>query len=127
MRSSLSILLALMLSLNAAYMASVGVCNALEHSTSHAEHFGHQSHDHSDDHDHDDHDDQLAGVDEPDKTALVSDHHHDHVHPAFTIILPDSIGIVPLVDDGAMVSNLAETFVSAPPTLLERPPRATLA
>jgi len=124
MRASLSFFLAIMLSLNAAYMASVGVCNALEHSTSHAEHFGHHTHDHSDDHDHDD---QLASTEVPDKSTLVSDHHHNHVHPGFSTILPDSIGVVPLIDGSIMVSNLTEIFVSAPISLIERPPRNTLA
>jgi ABC-type Zn2+ transport system substrate-binding protein/surface adhesin len=121
MRASLSFFLAIMLSLNAAYTASVGVCGAMEHSTSHAEHFGHHQHHHSDDHDHG-HDDQSANADES-----VSDHHHNHVHPGFSTILPDSIGIAPLIDGSITVANLTETFVSAPPTLLERPPRNTLA
>ncbi|MFA6120934.1 MAG: hypothetical protein WC706_06200 [Sideroxydans sp.] len=124
MRASLSFFLAIMLSLNASYMASVGVCGALEHSTSHAEHFGHHYHHHNDEHHHDD---EIASADEADKSTSVSDHHHNHVHPGFSTILPDSIGIVPLIDDSIMIANHAETFVSAPPTLLERPPRNTLA
>jgi hypothetical protein len=124
MRASLSFFLAIMLSLNAAYMASVGVCVALEHSTNHAEHFGHHQHHHSDDHDHDD---QIANADEADNTTSVSDHHHNHAHPGFSTILPDSIGIVPLIDDSIAVANLTEIFVSAPISLIERPPRKTLA
>ena len=118
MRASLSFFLAIMLSLNASYMASVGVCDALEHSTSHAEHFGHHYHHH---------DNQIASADDADKSASVSDYHHNHVHPGFSTILPGSISIVPLIDDSSMIANHTVTFVSAPPTLLERPPRNTLA
>jgi len=50
MRIFISFILAIMLSLNAAYAASVGVCDALEHTSSQAAHFGHHSHEHSDDH-----------------------------------------------------------------------------
>jgi len=124
MRSSLSFLLAIMLSLNAAYVASVGVCDALEHTSIHTTHLGHHSHGHSGGHDHDD---QLASDDESDQTTSVSDHLHFHVHPGFSTILPDVIGVTPLTGGSIRIAIPAEILISVPPTLLERPPRATLA
>jgi len=113
-----------MLSLNAAYAASVGVCDALEHTSSHAAHFGHHSHEHSDDHVHDE---PAVDADGASNVPAVGDHHHAHVHPSFSAILPDIIGIMPLTDGSTMVAIPAEDFVSVPQTLLERPPRTILA
>jgi hypothetical protein len=124
MRSSLSTLLAIMLSLNAAYVVSVGVCDALEHTSIHTTHLGHHSHGHSDGHDHDD---KFASVDETDQTTSASDHLHFHVHPGFSTILPDVIGVTPLTGGSIKNAIPAEILISVPPTLLERPPRATLA
>jgi len=124
MRRYLSLFLAVMFSLNAAYMASVGVCAALENLTGHSGHFGHHSHDYGDAHNQDD---QLASADEPGKTTPAGDHQHSHVHPGFFTILPDSIAIVPLTDDSTVVAIHTVTFISAPQTLLERPPKAPLA
>src|SRR3989338_10086218 len=95
MRIFISFILAIMLSLNAAYAASVGVCDALEHTSSHAAHFGHHSHEHSDDHVHDE---PAVDADGASNVPAVGDHHHAHVHPSFSAILPDIIGIMPLTD-----------------------------
>lgn len=122
MRACLSFLLAIMLSLNAAYAATVGVCDALEHTSSQAAHLGH--HEHSDDHAHDD---PQVSADEAGKADSVSDHHHDHVHPNFSSILPGIIGVTPLTGRSPMVAIPAGAFVSAPQALPARPPRATLA
>jgi hypothetical protein len=111
-----------MLSLNAAYVAVVVACDALEHRPGHVAHFLHHSHDHGDDHN-----DQQVSAEEADNAASFNNHQHNHVHSGFSTILSDSIGIVPLFDDSITVSNLTEIFVSAPPSLLERPPRNTLA
>ncbi|MDO8811135.1 MAG: hypothetical protein Q7J38_03795 [Gallionella sp.] len=122
MRTCFSFLLAIMLSLNAAYAASVGVCDALEHTSGHAAHFGHHSHEHSDDHAHDD---PPVAADGAGNAPAVGDHHHDHVHQGFSSILPGSIGVMPMTGRSPMVAIPAGAFVSAPQTLPARPPRAT--
>ena len=122
MRTCLVFLLAIMLSLNAAYAASVGVCDALEHTSNHAAHFGHHSHEHSDDHAHDD---LQASADEAGNVSSVSDHHHNHVHPSFSTIMPDIIGVMPLTGRSPLVADPTGAFVSAPQALPARPPRAT--
>lgn len=123
MRACLSFLLAIMLSLNATYAASVDVCDVLEHTSSHAAHLGHHSHEHSDHA----HDGPQVSADNAGKAASVSDHHHDHVHPSFFSILPGIIGVTPLIGHSPMIATPAGIFVSAPQALPARPPRATLA
>ena len=122
MRTCFSFLLAIMLSLNAAYAASVGVCDALEHTSSHAVHFGHHSHEHSDDHAHEDPSDNPDGAG---KASTVGDHHHNHVHPSFSSILTGIVGVMPLTGRSPMVAIPTGAFVSAPQALPARPPRAT--
>lgn len=124
MRACLSFILAIMLSLNAAYAASVGVCDALEHTSSQAAHFGHHSHEHSDDHAHDE---PAADADGSSNIPAVSDHHHAHVHAAFPCLLSGVIGVTPLEGCSPLISSPASTFISAPQALIEHPPRATLA
>lgn len=106
-----------MLSLNAAYAASVGVCDALEHESNHAAHFGHHSHEHGDDHEA-----SSSGADGEDKMQ-----YHDHAHPCFSSILPDIVSVMPLSGSSPLVATPAGIFVSAPQVLLDRPPRAALA
>jgi hypothetical protein len=129
MRTCLSFLLAIMLSLNASYVASAAVCGALEQSASHAAHFGHHSHEHSDEHDHDAHaqDDPQVSADEAGKVTTASDHHHHHVHPSFSSILPDIIGVMPLTGSSPLVAAPPSVFISASHILFDRPPRASLA
>lgn len=122
MRTCLRFILAIMLSLNAAYAASVGVCDALEHTSSQAAHFGHHSHEDSDDHVHD----GVADAGEAGNATML-DHHHAHVHPSFSYLLPDTIGVMPLEGCSFLVTDPASIFVSAPQALLDRPPRAALA
>lgn len=124
MRTCLVFLLAIMLSLNAAYAASVGICDVLEHTSSQAAHLGHHSHEHSDDHAHDG---PQVGADEAGKATSVSEHHHDHVHPSFFSILPVIIGVTPLTGHSPMIAVPVGIFVSAPQALPARPPRVTLA
>jgi hypothetical protein len=113
-----------MLSLNAAYVATVGVCDALEHSSGHAAHFLHHSHADSDDPvcEH-----KQAGSDGTGNIASFGDHQHNHAHSGFATVLPNIIGVLPLTIGSTQVASPAEVFVSAPQTLLDRPPRATLA
>lgn len=124
MRTCLVFLLAIMFSLNAAYAASVGICDALEHTSSQAAHLGQHSHEHSDGHAHDD---PQVNAGEADKVTSISDHHHSHVHPSFSSILPNILGVMPLIGRSPMVAAPADTFLSAPQTPPARPPRATLA
>jgi len=121
MRTYLAFILAIMLSLNAAYAATVGVCDALEHTTNQAAHFGHHSHEHSDDHAHDEPADGGSNV------PAVSDHHHAHVHAAFSCLLSDTIHVTPLKGCSPLVASPASTFISAPQALIEHPPRVALA
>jgi len=124
MRIFLSFILTVMLSLNAAYAASVGVCDALEHTSGQAAHFGHHSHEHSDDHAHDE---PAADADGANYVPAADDHHHAHVHAAFSFLLSDTIHVTPLKGCSPLVASPASTFISAPQALIERPPRATLA
>lgn len=124
MRFFLTILLAALLSLNAAHAAVMGVCDALEHTQSDAAHFGHHSHEHSDDHAHDA---PPADPDQPGQLSAASDHHHAHVHPGFSTLLPDAIGVIPLGGRSPFVALDRRDFVSASHIRLDRPPRAALA
>ena len=136
MRTCLSFLLAIMLSLNASYVAYAGVCGALEHTASHAAHFGHHSHEHSDGSSHDDHApvhaqvdtqvDTQVSADEAGKVSTASDHHHHHVHPSFSSILPDILAVMPLSGSSPQVAAPHATYISVSRVLLERPPRASL-
>lgn len=122
MRTCLSFILAIMLSLNAAYTAAAGICDVLEHSSNHAAHFGHHSHEHSDDRAV-----QPAGQDKGDKVSPVGNQHHDHADPGFSSILPGIIAVLPQTGCSLQIAASASTFVSAQQVLLDRPPRATLA
>lgn len=125
MRACLSFVFALMLSLNAAYAAVVGVCDVLEHTSSHdAAHFGHHSHEHGDGHAYDD---PPVSSDGSSNVPAASEHYHNHVHPSFSYILPGIIGIMPLAGNSPMVAAPAVVFVSVPQAPPARPPRATLA
>jgi hypothetical protein len=117
MRTCLTFLLSMMLTLNAAYAASVGICDALEQKPGHASHIGHHTHEHDDDHDA-----QPSGADGAGKT-----HNHDHAHPAFSSIPPNIVRVMPLAGHGLPAASPAGTFVSAPQVLIEHPPKATLA
>lgn len=129
MRTHLSLLLAIMLSLNASYVASVGICSALEQATYHEDHFGHHNHLHGDDLNHDEHaqdkpplNGEVEGI-----TAAANDHHHHHVHPNFSSILPDNIGVTPLIGASPLVETPPLTYSSVSHALLDRPPRTSIA
>jgi ABC-type nickel/cobalt efflux system permease component RcnA len=124
MRISLSFLLAILLSLNTAYATAVGICDALEHTSSQAAHLGHHSHEHSDDHAHDD---PPVDPNWSSKVPMLGEHHHDHAHSSFSSILPDIISVIPLTGCSPQVAIPASTFVSIPQALPYHPPRATLA
>lgn len=124
MHNALTLLLAIMLSLNAAHAAAVGICDTLQHPSGLTAHFGHHSHEHGDDHHHDDH---QTGTTEADNVATASDHHHTHVHPSFLYLLTEMIGIVPLTVGNTLAAVTSDTFISVSPSRLERPPRAALA
>ena len=122
MRTCLTFLLSIMLSLNAAYAAGVGICDVLGHSSNHAAHFGHHSHEHSDDRAA-----QPADQNQDGKESPVDNQYHDHVHPGFSSILTDIISVMPLTGCSPLIVAPANAFVSVPQTLPDRPPRATLA
>lgn len=124
MRTCLSFILAIMLSLNAAYAASVGICDALEHTSGQAAHFGHHSHEHSDGHVHDE---PAVDADGASYAPAAGDHHHACAHPIFSCLLSGITSVTPLEGCSLLITTPDSTFVSAPQTLIERPPRATLA
>lgn len=117
MRTCLGFLLAIMLSLNAAYAASAGVCDALEQTQSHALHVGHHSHEHGNDHDA-----QSSDADGMGKVPL-----HDHAHSSFSFLLPGIIDAEPLTGCNSLLASPASNFDSASQSSLDRPPRAVLA
>jgi hypothetical protein len=125
MRLIVAFLLALLIPLNAAFAAAGGICDALEGKAQHTAHMGHHTHVH--DHDHDGAD--TAGNVDPggatDSSQHASDHHHSHVHPAFSSMLSVPIGLNLPIATSAPPAPSVETFVSAIPSQLERPPRAT--
>lgn len=114
MRICLAFLLALLLSLNTASAAVAGICDALEHTPSHAAHVGHHSHEHSGDHLHDD-------------LPVASDHHHAHAHPGFLSLLSDAMDMKLPAGSSPLVEPPTDRFVSASLAGLDRPPRAALA
>lgn len=118
MRTCLAILLAVFLSLNTAYAAVVGVCDAFEQNDK--AHFGHHSHEHADDA-------APAHANGSDKLAASGDHDHAHVHPGFSTLLPGSVGMKLFAGRSPLVPATLNTFVSAPQIRLDRPPRAALA
>lgn len=124
MRTCLAFLLAVLLSLNAAAAAVAGVCDVLEHTSSHVTHFGHHNHEHDNDHDHDV---SPAGPDSTGKAPAANDHHHAHVHPGFSMLLPSLVGVMPLDGHSPQVAGASDSFASAPQLRLDRPPRAALA
>ncbi len=121
MRICLVFLLAIMFSLNTAYAASLGICDALEHTSNHAPHFGHHSHEDSDSNA------SQASGDKVGKVTSASDHYHNHVHPSFSSILPDIIGVTSLMGCSVLVGTPAITFFSALQALPDYPPKAYLA
>ncbi|MEQ1527655.1 MAG: hypothetical protein ABL911_13060 [Gallionella sp.] len=111
-----------MVSLNAAYAASLTVCDAVKHVSDHGLHIGH--HDHADEQAH--HDLQVNGG-ETDETSSVNAHYHHHVHPSFSCILPSVVGLVELDRHSLVTDILPQVFVSAALTPLDHPPKTILA
>lgn len=122
MRTYLAFLLALMLSLNAAYATSVGVSDTLEHTSDDAAYLWHHSHGHGDNHG-----EPAVNADGESNIPAVSDHHHAHVHPSTHYLLSDAIGVTPLEGRSLLVSEPTNTFISVSQALLDRPPKAILA
>lgn len=120
MRTCLSVLVALLLCLNTAYAAVVGICDTLEHAPGHADHFGHHSHAH------DAHDAPATDADASGE-APAANHHHAHVHPAFSSLLSAELGVMPFEGRHALFGLPAPHCDSAPRARLDRPPRAASA
>lgn len=119
MRIFLVFLFTVFFSLNSAYAAAESICDVLDHAQSHTPHFAHYSGEHPNDHDA-----PPADSDGTDKAPAVGDHHH--VHPGFSILLPDSVGMMPSGGSSSLISAVTDTFVSALQMRLDRPPRAAL-
>ncbi|MDP2826784.1 MAG: hypothetical protein Q8O52_29360 [Sulfuritalea sp.] len=124
MRTCFAFLLAVLFSLNAAYAAVVVVYDTLEHTQGETTHFGNHNHEHGDDHAHDA---PPTDPDQPNQLPAASDHHHAHVHPGFSTLLPGAIGIMPLDGRSPLIPVAIIAFASLPQVRLERPPRAVLA
>lgn len=114
MRAFLSFFLAIMVSLNTVYAASVGMCDALEQTRNHASHIWHHSHDH-------------GNAQSPDADGSGKTHLHDHAHPSFSFLLPNIIPAMPPKARGSKVASPACAFNSAPQTPPDIPPRSALA
>jgi|GEM_PF-2900432 len=116
MRFFLPILLAVLIPFNAAFAA----VTALQHAA-HPDHHVHVLlHDHAGD-------DTAGNVGQDgvaDPAEQASDHHHSHVHPVFSLILPTAAGLNLPIVTGVEPPCSAETFSSAFLSRLERPPRA---
>ncbi|MDP2169280.1 MAG: hypothetical protein Q8J96_02540 [Rhodocyclaceae bacterium] len=116
MRFFLPLLLAILIPFNAAFAA----VTALQHAV-HPDHHVHVLlHDHACA-------DTAGNVGQDgaaDPAQQSSDHHHAHVHPVFSLILPTPAGLSLPVVTGAPSPPSAESFSSAIPLRLERPPRA---
>jgi len=109
MRACLIIFLAIMLSLNAAYAAGAGICDAMEQAQDSISHIGHHLHGHDDD------------------NGTGQAHFHDHAHPGFSFLLPGAIDVTPPTGRSPRIAVPTDAFDSAPPSLPFHPPRAILA
>ncbi|MFA6311036.1 MAG: hypothetical protein WCV99_06965 [Sterolibacterium sp.] len=135
MRNLITLILSMFLSMNAAHAAVVGICDALEQGAAHGvaaehrAHFGHHSH-HAQGADAasdkvSDASAKTAGADQKSPTTTPSD--HSHAHPSFSTLLPGSVVVSAVSKRDVMTTSLSDVFVSAHPSRLERPPRASLA
>lgn len=127
MRFFLTLLFTVLIPLNAAYAAVVGMCDAMEHTQSEVAHFGHHSHGQGDDHAHAAHDGSPADPGQPSQSSAASDHQHAHVHPVFSTLLSGTIDVMPIGGRTPYAALDHRDFVSAPQLRLDRPPRAALA
>ncbi|MDI6747214.1 MAG: hypothetical protein QMD17_08720 [Rhodocyclaceae bacterium] len=116
MRFFLPLLLAVLIPFNAAFAAVMVL--------QHAAQPGHHTHflDHA--HEGDDAVGNIGQDSTADSSQQASDHHHAHVHPVFSLILPTPVGLNLPIATGASLPRIAETFSSAIPLRPERPPRA---
>lgn len=121
----IAFLLSLFLALNSAYAAAVGVCDAFEHggehrlAGEHRAHVGHHSHDHAEP-------DAHAAADEPDGPAIPHSD-HQHAHPAFAFLLAGESAPTARAEGNALGVRPVAALVSAAPSRIERPPRASFA
>lgn len=124
MRLILTLLLVVAIPFNAAFAAAAAWCDELQHAT----HPGHHVHVHDHEHGNDSDRDSAAGDVVQDGGAgskqKAGGHHHSHVHPVFSTMLPAPVGLNLPVAPGAPLALAAENFISAIPPRLERPPRS---
>ncbi|MEQ1590385.1 MAG: hypothetical protein ABL902_08535 [Gallionella sp.] len=124
MRACFTFLLAIMVSLNAAYAASLTVCDALEHSSRHGGHFGHQSHH---DHERHEHNGSQVSIDSTSQATSDEGHHHSHVHSSFVSILQHIVGFALVHPYTPVIKASSKAFISAILKPLDHPPQAILA
>jgi len=126
MRICFSFFLAFLLPLNAAYAAAVSICDAAEHTPSHATHFGHHSYEHGD---HDEHETASADADGTDNVPATNAHHdyHDHSHQGFSTLLPSAVFMMTFKGCAPRIAVAVNAFISAQKVSLDRPPKTALA
>lgn len=120
------ILLLLMFALpaNAAYTAAAGLCDTLAGHVQTCSFFGHHSHPHLADHLDSAHAHQTTDKDST-KTPGC-DHNHTHAHPLFSVLLPTLPQLHAPMAPLTTAAPATDSFVSALPARLERPPRSAL-
>jgi hypothetical protein len=127
MRSLISFLLCIVFSLNAAFAAVAGVCDAIDHlpqgETGHHFHVSHHSHNLSE-----------AGAEEhangdqetPQGKKSVGGHCHAHSTTA-TAVTTSGLVSSPVMGHHVLIALTASPFISFIPAGLDRPPRDSLA
>lgn len=119
MRFFLILLLVIAIPFNAAYAATTAIFNVVQHTA----HPDHHPHGHVVQHDSVDSAGNVGQEGNTAPTHHASDHHHSHVNPVFISILSASIGLNLPIAKSALTFPSTETFNSAHPSRLERPPR----
>ena len=120
MRALIAVLLSVLLSLNTAYAAVLGVCDTFEHGSPHeltaeqVSHFGHHSHA----------DEDRAAADNGDTTVQAD---HCHAHPSFSSLTIGDLTTPAVLGRSPFVGLPPAALVSALPIPLDNPPRGALA
>lgn len=125
LRFLFSLVLALLLSLNAAFAAAVGVCDAFEETSGHGPHAYHHQHEHPSTDAHPEHETP------PDQTSVNGalpdgnhDHDHCHAHASFLTLTGDESGIGLFPSRSPLVARPVNALVSTWPIGLDRPPKS---
>jgi hypothetical protein len=116
MRFLMILLLALAIPFNAAYAATVGICDTLDVPQTHDPHVGHHVHDHA-------HDAKDASSQDDTQKSTCS-HNCPHAHALFSSMMPSPIRLSFPATSGARLPMADESFVSATLLRLEHPPKS---